>query len=218
MDMREQRHVYIVDDDAEVRAELAEALDLRGFRAMAFDSGESFVARQADLPPGCVVLDLNMPGMGGMEVQQALVTRSSRHKIVMLTGAGSVSTAVQAMHAGAVDFLEKPFHVDDLVRAIDSAVSRQQQEVEQVSRKAHAEELVGRLSERERDVLCGMMLGLSNKIIAYRLSLSPRTVEAYRAQLMQKLGVRSLAEAVQIAIEAGLEPVGAIVRTHPLPG
>ncbi|MBL0966004.1 MAG: DEAD/DEAH box helicase [Blastomonas sp.] len=148
-------------------------------------------------------------------VQQALVERGSAHKIVMLTGAGSVSTAVRAIHAGAIDFLEKPFLVDDLVRAIGSAVSRQIQEVEQGGRRRQAEQLIARLSDRERDVLCGMVLGLANKIIAYRLGLSPRTVEAYRAQLMSKLGVRSLAEAVQIALEAGLEPRGAIVRVHP---
>ena len=215
MDMREARHVYIVDDDAEVRAELSEALELRGFVVQAFDSGDGFVAQQAELTPGCVVLDLNMPGLGGMDVQQALVDRGSPHKIVMLTGAGSVSTAVRAIHAGAIDFLEKPFHVDDLVRSIGSAVNRQLQEVQQDSRRRQAEELIGRLSDRERDVLCGMVLGLANKIIAYRLSLSPRTVEAYRAQLMSKLGVRSLAEAVQISMEAGLEPRGAILRTHP---
>lgn len=215
MDMREARHVYIVDDDAEVRAELGEALELRGFVVRVFDSGDDFVAQQAGLAPGCVVLDLNMPGLGGMDVQQALVERGSAHKIVMLTGAGSVSTAVRAIHAGAIDFLEKPFLVDDLIRAIGSAVSRQIQEVEQGGRRRQAEQLIARLSDRERDVLCGMVLGLANKIIAYRLGLSPRTVEAYRAQLMSKLGVRSLAEAVQIALEAGLEPRGAIVRVHP---
>lgn len=213
--MRDRRHVYIVDDDDQVRDELSEALELRGFIVRAFCGGEAFLAVQTQLEPGCVVLDLNMPGMGGMDVQQELVDANSRHKIVMLTGAGSVSTAVRAMHAGAIDFLEKPFLIDDLVKAIDHAANRQLQEVQQGSRRAHAEELVGRLSERERDVLCGMMLGLANKIIAYRLTLSPRTVEAYRAQLMVKLGVRSLAEAVQIAIEAGVEPVGAILRSDP---
>lgn len=215
MDMREARHVYVVDDDAEVRGELGEALELRGFVVRAFASGDDFVAQQTELEPGCVVLDLNMPGLGGMDVQEALVERGSPHKIVMLTGAGSVSTAVRAIHAGAIDFLEKPFHVDDLVRAIGSAVNRQLQEVQQGGRRRQAEDLVARLTERERDVLCGMVLGLANKIIAYRLSLSPRTVEAYRAQLMHKLGVRSLAEAVQIAIEAELEPRGAILRTDP---
>ncbi|PXW76106.1 LuxR family two component transcriptional regulator [Blastomonas natatoria] len=215
MDAHNVRHVYIVDDDALVRAELAEALQLRGFMATAFDSGEGFLARQDALEPGCVVLDLNMPGMGGMEVQQAMVDRRSRHKIVMLTGAGSVSTAVRAMHAGAIDFLEKPFHVDDLVRAVGSAINSQFQEVAQSDRKRNAAEIVERLSERELDVLCGMVLGLANKVIAYRLSLSPRTVESYRAQLMQKLGVRSLAEAVHIAMEAELEPRGAILRSDP---
>ncbi|WP_017671339.1 response regulator [Blastomonas sp. AAP53] len=215
MDTPLTRTVYIVDDDAEVRSELAEALELRGFAVHAFDSGESFLAEQAALPAGCLVLDLNMPGMSGMEVQQALVDRASLHKIVMLTGAGSVSTAVRAMHAGAIDFLEKPFHVDDLVRSISSAASRQFQEVQEDARKRHAEEQIARLSDRERDVLCGMVLGLANKIIAYRLGLSTRTVEAYRAQLMHKLGAKSLAEAVQLAMESHLEPRGAILRHSP---
>lgn len=215
MDRRDQRKVYIVDDDAEVRSELAEALQLRGYAVQAFSQGDSFLAAQGSLAAGCVVLDLKMPGMGGMEVQRALVEQQSQHKIIMLSGEGSVSTAVQAMHAGATDFLEKPFHVDDLVRAIGTAASRQMKEAQDDTRKRQAEEVIGRLSERERDVLCGMVLGLANKIIAYRLGLSTRTVEAYRAQLMQKLGAKSLAEAVQIAIEAQLEPRGAIVRTSP---
>ncbi len=217
MDLTDRRKVYIVDDDEDVRNELSEALELRGFAVNTFADGVSFLAAQAALPAGCVVLDLNMPGMGGMDVQQALVDTGALHKIVMLTGAGSVSTAVQAMHAGATDFLEKPFHVDDLVRAIGNAVNRQLREVQEGSRRHQAEEHVARLSDRERDVLCGMVLGLANKIIAYRLGLSTRTVEAYRAQLMQKLEVKSLAEAVHIAMEAHLEPCGAILRQHPEP-
>lgn len=215
MDTADRRNVYIVDDDEEVRSELCEALELRGFAVNVFAEGASFLAAQAALPAGCVVLDLNMPGMGGMDVQQALVDTGSLHKIVMLTGSGSVSTAVRAMHAGATDFLEKPFHVEDLVRAIGSAVNRQAREVQEDCRRRQAEDHVARLSDRERDVLCGMVLGLANKIIAYRLGLSTRTVEAYRAQLMHKLEVKSLAEAVHIAMEAHLEPRGAILRTHP---
>lgn len=215
MDTADRRNVYIVDDDEEVRSELCEALELRGFAVNVFADGASFLAAQAALPAGCVVLDLNMPGMGGMDVQQALVDIGSLHKIVMLTGSGSVSTAVRAMHAGATDFLEKPFHVDDLVRAIGNAANRQLREVQEDSRRQQAEEHVARLSDRERDVLCGMVLGLANKIIAYRLGLSTRTVEAYRAQLMHKLEVKSLAEAVHIAMEAHLEPRGAILRAHP---
>jgi two-component system, LuxR family, response regulator FixJ len=215
MDMADRRNVYIVDDDEEVRSELSEALEMRGFAVHAYADGNSFLSVQAALPAGCVVLDLNMPGMGGMDVQQALIAQGALHKIVMLTGAGSVSTAVKAMHAGATDFLEKPFHVDDLVRAIGSAVNRQVREVEEESRRRQAEAHIARLSDRERDVLCGMALGLANKITAYRLGLSTRTVEAYRAQLMHKLEVKSLAEAVHIAMEAQLEPRGAILREVP---
>ena len=161
MDMADRRNVYIVDDDEEVRSELSEALEMRGFAVLAYADGTRFLSAQAALPAGCVVLDLNMPGMGGMDVQQALIAQGALHKIVMLTGAGSVSTAVKAMHAGATDFLEKPFHVDDLVRAIGSAVNRQVREVEEESRRRQAEAHIARLSDRERDVLCGMALGLA---------------------------------------------------------
>lgn len=207
-----ERHVFLVDDDEDVRGELASALQLRGFAVVEFADGESFLASHDDLPGGCVVLDLNMPGMGGIEVQATLATRSSPHKVVMLTGSGSVPTAVRAMHAGAVDFIEKPFGIDELTRAIGRALTHQRQTSREQSRRRDAEGQIERLSDRERDVLSGMILGLANKIIAYRLGLSVRTVETYRAHVMDKLAVRSLAEAVQIAIDAGLTPQGDIVR------
>lgn len=206
------QHVYIVDDDAGVREELADALDLRGFIVRGFADGRQFLDAHGELDPGCVVLDLNMPGMDGMEVQDALKAMSSLHKIVMLTGVGSVSTAVRAMHSGAVDYLEKPFHINDLVRAIGNAVARLEQDITANDKRRRAEILIQRLSEREREVMSGMMLGLVNKIIAYRLGLSTRTVEAYRAHVLEKLGVKSVAEVVQVAIDAMYEPKGDILR------
>lgn len=208
-------HVYVVDDDAMVRAELVEALALRGFATQEFCDGEAFLAAHRDLPPGCLVLDLNMPGAGGMDVQQELQRDGSLHKIVMLTGAGSVTTAVRALHAGAVDFLEKPFAMDGLVKAIGQAIARLRQDSQSRQQRAEADRRIGRLSERERDVLAGLLLGLANKIIAYRLGLSTRTVETYRANLMDKLEVRSLSEAVMLARDAGLEPGHRILRERP---
>lgn len=210
-----ERNVFLVDDDNDVRGELETALSLRGFAVRGFGDGEAFLAAQDALPGGCVVLDLNMPGLSGIDVQTALAERDSAHKVVMLTGSGSIPTAVRAMHAGAVDFIEKPFGIDELVRAISRALTQQRQALREASRRRDAQAQVERLSERERDVLAGMVLGLANKIIAYRLGLSVRTVETYRAHVMDKLAVRSLAEAVQIAIDADLTPRGDILRTDP---
>lgn len=212
---QDERHVFLVDDDHDVRGELESALMLRGFAVRAFGDGDAFLAAEAGLPGGCVVLDLNMPGSSGIEVQAVLAERQSAHKVVMLTGSGTVPTAVRAMHAGAVDFIEKPFGVDELVRAIGRALTHQRQSLRETSRRREAQAQVDRLSERERDVLSGMVLGLANKIIAYRLGLSVRTVETYRAHVMDKLAVRSLAEAVQVAIDAELSPKGDILRVDP---
>ncbi|MFS0737424.1 response regulator [Sphingomonas sp. 1P06PA] len=206
------RHVYVVDDDATIRAELVDALSLRGFATRGFVDGEAFLAEQDDLEPGCLVLDLNLPGVGGIEIQAALSRAGSPHKIVMLTGAGSVSTAVQALHAGAIDFIEKPFPMEGLAKAIGFALVRLRQDRLELLHRQEAEQRVARLTERERDVLAGLVLGLANKIIAYRLGLSPRTVETYRANLMDKLEVKSLSEAIILARDCGLEPSHRILR------
>lgn len=209
----ERGAVYVVDDDASLRAELAEALSARGYSVREFADGTALLEDQATLVPGCIILDLNMPGMDGMEVQRRLAREGSPHKVVMLTGAGTISTAVAALHGGAIDFLEKPFFLKDLMGVIDRAGRRLDIERAEEARRHDAQMRLDRLSEREFDVLCGLTLGLPNKIIAYRLGLSVRTVESYRANLMDKLAVRSLPEAVKLAMEAGVEPKGAIVQT-----
>ena len=208
--MTEKAHVYIVDDDAELSGELAEALGTRGFDVIVFSTGEQMMERAAQLSPGCVLLDLNLPGRNGLEVQSALAEAGSPHVVVMLSGEGTIGSAVRALHAGAADFVEKPLRVDHLSATISQALHRHGQKARSASRKGAAEDRIGHLSERERDVLCGLVLGLPNKIIAYRLNLSVRTVETYRANLMDKLAVRSLSEAVRLAIDAELEPTGPV--------
>ncbi len=210
--MTERGAVYIVDDDANLRSELADALAARGFAVREFADGAALIADHATYPPGCIVLDLNMPGVDGMEVQRTLAREGSAHKIVMLTGAGTISAAVAALHGGAVDFLEKPLRVDDLAAVVDRALQRQRHEQHERASRAAAIARLDRLSEREHDVFSGITLGLPNKIIAYRLGLSVRTVETYRANVMDKLGVRSLSDAVKLGLEAGHEPKGDIVR------
>lgn len=208
----EHTHVYVVDDDDALRAELTETLKARGHDVTAFPDGRAFVDVHDTLPDGCVVLDVNMPRLGGREVQEALRQAGSRHQVVMLTGAATVPLAVAALHAGAADFIEKPMRPDVLIQAVDRALARLRHDLHQRTRAAAAQDRIARLTEREHDVLCGLVLGLQNKIIAFRLGLSTRTVETYRAHAMDKLGVSSLSEAVRVALDAGIEPKGAIVR------
>lgn len=204
--------VYLVDDDAAVRDELAEALSLRGFAVTTFAGGQELLDVQAGLAEGCIVLDVNMPGLDGMEVHRRLLQAESAHKVVMLTGAGTISMAVSSVQAGAVDFLEKPFHLDGLSQAIQRAIARIRDDVRKAARRSAALASIERLSQREREVMEGLVLGLPNKIIAFRLGLSTRTVEAYRAKVMDKLEVTSVSDIVRLAAEADIVPSGAILR------
>jgi two-component system response regulator FixJ len=203
--------VYLVDDDTALRDELADALAEAGYAVQGFASGEAFLAAQADLAPGCVVLDLTMPGMNGMQVHTALVDRNSRHVVVMLTGTGSIATAVAALRTGVVDFVEKPVQLDTLKECIAIAQVRRMTVAASREKLAAARERFAPLTPRELEVVYGMMMGQSAKMTARRLDLSFRTVESYRANLMVKLGVRTLAEVVRMAIEAEIKPSGPIV-------
>lgn len=203
--------VYLVDDDTDLRNELADALEELGYDVRGFASGEEFLAVEAELAPGCVVLDLTMPGMNGMQVHTALIGRASRHVVVMLTGTGSIATAVAALRTGVVDFVEKPVELDTLKACIEIAQVRRLAVAATRERLAAARERFAPLTPRELEVVYGMMMGLSAKMTARRLDLSFRTVESYRANLMVKLGARTLADVVRMAIEAEIAPTGPIL-------
>jgi two-component system response regulator FixJ len=205
--------VYVVDDDDALRDELCEALTAVGHTVRTYTDGAAFLAVHDTLGDGCIVLDVNMPGLSGREVQEELRRAGSRHQIVMLTGAATVPLAVAALQAGAADFIEKPLKLDTLIQAVARALARLRQDNQNRCRIEAAQKRIDRLSDREHDVLCGLVLGLQNKIIAYRLGLSIRTVEAYRAHVMTKLEVPSLSEAIRLALDAGVRPVGPITRT-----
>lgn len=204
--------VYLVDDDTDLRHELADALEEAGYAVQGFASGEAFLEVEGDLAPGCVVLDLTMPGMNGMQVHTALVDRNSRHVVVMLTGTGSIATAVAALRTGAVDFVEKPVELDMLKECIEIAQVRRMTVAASREKLAAARERFAPLTPRELEVVYGMMLGQSAKMTARRLDLSFRTVESYRANLMVKLGVRTLADVVRMAIEAEITPAGPVLE------
>ena len=197
--MSDERLVHLVDDDEAIRRSAGFMLKTSGFRVQTYESGDQLLKAVPSLDPGCVLLDIRMPGMDGLEVQQALKERGVGLPVIIMTGHGDVTLAVQAMKAGAVDFIEKPFEKAVLLGAIGQAFSKLDRASETRERTKEAEVQLNGLTPREREVLDGLAEGLPNKTIAYDLGISPRTVEIHRANLMTKLGVRSLSEALRIA-------------------
>jgi len=200
------RTIYIVDDDDAVRASLHSLLSVRSdLLIRGYRTGDAFLEEATELDPGVLLLDFHMPGATGMDVLDQIGAQN-KFAAIILTGQGNVSLAVQAMKSGALDFIEKPYEADLLMRTIDSAFSKLEAGGEAAARIDAAKAKIEKLSPRETDVLKGLIEGRSNKIIAYELDISPRTVEIYRANLMEKLDVRSLSEALRIAFAAGLFP------------
>lgn len=197
--------VYVVDDDDAVRRSAAFMLRHAGFQVRPVESGVAFLKLAKNAERGCVLLDVRMPEMNGFEVQQEMVKQGIDMPVVILTGHGDVEIAVQAMRAGAINFLEKPYEKEALLAAMEEAFERLANSELKEMASAEANVRLACLTGRERDVLDGLMTGYPNKTIAYDLGISPRTVEIYRANMMEKLRVRSLAEALRIgfAAEAG---------------
>jgi two-component system sensor kinase FixL len=198
--------IHIVDDDTHVRAATSYLLASRGHPTEVYASGEEFL-EQANLERGCVLLDLRMPGLGGLGTMEQLAERRAAIPTIMMTGHGDLGTAVQAMKLGAIDFIEKPYQEQQLLAAIGRALDLRAQERRRTQGRADALARTGTLSPRELQVLQGLLGGLGNKAIARHLDLSPRTVEMHRARMMEDLGCGSLSEAVRIAIDAGLSPL-----------
>lgn len=194
--------IAIVDDDDAVRTSTARLLESAGHRVLSFASGDAFLTAKLPDHLSCILLDMRMPGKNGLEVLRAIGGHEHFPSVLVLTGHGDIPMAVEAMKLGALDFLEKPYSPKDLLAAVDSASEYNQQNRASLAGDREAAALVDSLSDRQRQVLAGIVKGLPNKLIAYELGLSIRTVEAYRAQLLEKLGVRSTAEAVRIAIAA----------------
>ena len=194
--------VHLVDDDEAVRRSAGFMLKTSGYQVQAYASGIELLKGAGDLRQGCILLDIRMPGMDGLEVQEALREKGVTLSVIIMTGHGDVSLAVRAMKAGAVDFIEKPFEKETLKSSLDEGFRRLSQKEVTGERRKDAEVRLRALTPRERDVLNGLAQGLPNKAIAYDLGISPRTVEIHRANLMTKLGVRSLSEALRIAFAA----------------
>jgi two-component system response regulator FixJ len=201
--MTAERTVHVVDDDAAVRRSLERLLDAAGFRAVSYETPMAFLAAAPGLSSGCVLLDVRMPEIDGLTLQARLAKLENHLPVVVMTGQGDVQTAVRAMKAGAVDFIEKPYEDEVLVKAIELALSLPRQS-DRNREAAEAAQRVAALSPRERQVLDALVAGRPNKVIAYDLGISARTVEVHRARMMERLGVRQLAEAIRLAVMARL--------------
>jgi two-component system response regulator FixJ len=200
--MPRERCVYIVDDDEAVRDSLSVLLESKGYAVRNFGSAAEFLSAAPSLLAGCLIADIRMPEMDGLELQQQLIDRSLNFPLIVITGHGDIALAVRAMKAGAVDFIEKPFALEVILDSLDVACLRLTTPDEEDPAKVAATAKVALLSSRELQVLEGLLAGLPNKTIAYDLAISPRTVEIHRARVMDKMGARSLSELVRLAFIA----------------
>jgi len=200
--------IFVVDDDSAVRDSLTLLLETSGHRTVSYASGAAFLKALPQDARGCVLVDVLMPEMGGFEVQQELQRRNVDLPVIVITGHGDVPLAVRAMKAGAFDFLEKPYSEEALLAAVARALRLDLAKSDERIATAAIRERAAQLTAREREVLDLLLAGHPNKVVAYRLSISPRTVEIHRARVMDKMAARNLSELVRMAIAAGLASVG----------
>ncbi|GLI98137.1 response regulator transcription factor [Sphingobium sp. BS19] len=196
--------IFIVDDDEGIRRSVSFLLKTSGYSVQTFSGGLEFLKVAASLDTGCVLLDVRMPDIDGLAVQRRLHEEGIMLPVIIMTGHGDIDMAVTAMRAGAIDFIEKPFDKATLIASLDRAKAQAQTSLTVITQREHALSRLNILTDRERDVLRGLVAGLPNKTIAYDLGISPRTVEIHRSNLMLKLNVRSLSEVLRIAFQAGV--------------
>ena len=200
--MTTDRVVHVIDDDADVRQSLAFLLTSAGLTVRMHDSALAFLDVLPEIKDGCVVTDVRMPGMDGLELQRRLRQLKARLPVIVMTGHGDVPLAVEAMKSGAVDFIEKPFDDEALLSAVRTALARHATDSERQARLAAVQARLAGLSSREREVLQGLVAGKANKVIAYDLGISARTVEVHRANVMTKMQADSLSELVRMVLAA----------------
>jgi two-component system response regulator FixJ len=204
--MTPEQQVLIVDDDEAVRESLAALLVSYGYAVTTFPSALHFLARCDRSASGCLIADVRMPEMDGLELQEKVGSDFPNLAVVIITGHGDVPIAVRAMKAGAVDFIEKPFTEETITETVKSALEQAARTRRQPGDPADGAARLDQLTPREREVLDGLVAGLPNKTIAYELGISARTVEVHRARVMEKMQARSLSALVRIALAAGVAP------------
>lgn len=193
--------VHVVDDDAPMRDSIAFLLSAEGIATRTYEGARALLDRHAELEFGCIITDIRMPGMNGLEMVQELKRLGIPHPVIVLTGHADVSLAVQAMKAGVLEFLEKPFDDEALVGAVRLGLSQSGSDASRKQEQAEIAARVSQLTGRERDVFDAIVAGDSNKAAALRLGISPRTVEIYRANVMTKMNANSLSELVRMALQ-----------------
>lgn len=202
--MQHDATVHVIDDDQAVRESLAFLLQSVRIPAVVHESGSSFLTSLTAGQIGCIITDIRMPDISGIDLLRRIKDLNVPMPVIVITGHGDVPLAVEAMKLGAFDFLEKPFDDEAMVTAVRLALNRSKQTEKASADRADLDKRIASLSNRERDVLNGLIAGHSNKVIAANLSISPRTVEIYRANVMTKMQAESLSELVRMAITAGL--------------
>jgi len=196
--------VFIVDDDPSVRKSLTRLVKAAGYTVEAFASAREFLAREQYTGPCCLVLDVRMPGLTGLDLQEALAGAGRRMSIVFITGHGDVSTSVRAMKSGAIDFLTKPVDAKDLLKAIQRCVTKDMQDLGDEARVTEIQERIKMLTPREIEVFALVVTGMLNKQIAFELGISEKTVKVHRARVMEKMRAGSVAELVRLADRVGV--------------
>ena len=190
--------VFIVDDDPAIRFAMQALMDSVNVQHEIYGTGDEFLEKVEQHRPGCLVLDIRMPGLGGLELQEELIARGSTLPIIFITGHGDVPMAVEAMQKGAVDFIQKPFRDQDLLDRVREALLTDKERRKEQEKHAEVEKRLARLTNREREVFDLVVTGKPNKVIAYELGVSQRTVEIHRARVMEKMQAKSLADLVKM--------------------
>ncbi len=204
--MRGDEVVYIVDDDERVRRSLARVVDAAGMNAETFDSAQSFLDHRSPRAPSCLVLDVRLPGLSGLDLQVKLGERQETVPIVFITGRGDIPTSVQAMKQGAVDFLPKPVEADALLSSIERALARSREGLARQAEHSEVARRLARLTPREREVLTLVLTGLLNKQIAAELGAAEKTVKVHRGRVMRKMQAESVAQLVRMMQRVGADP------------
>jgi two-component system, LuxR family, response regulator FixJ len=202
--MQPEPIIYVIDDDEAVRESLQFLLKTAGMTVRSFDSARSFLAVLPDVRSGCIVTDVRMPDITGIDLLRRLKEQGVEVPVIVITGHGDIALAVEAMKIGAVDFLEKPFDDDRLLDAVRGSLNRNADAAQRNAELTEIRDRLAALSNRERQVLEGLVAGKANKVIAFDLGISPRTVEIYRANLMTKMAANSLSDLVRMAMMAGI--------------
>ena len=199
--------VFVIDDDQSMRKSLERLLDAASYKAELFSSASEFLSRSAYAGPSCVIVDVRMPELNGIDFQKALIEVGREEQLVFITGHGDVPMCAKAMKAGAVDFLPKPFKSKQLLESVERSLTRSAEQRRRASEKTHARDLIERLTPREHEVMQLVATGMLNKQVGGELGMAEKTVKTHRAHVMQKLGITSVAELMVLLQKAEVPPV-----------